>query len=276
MSRLKITSKVILALAMIGAGVLYFARPLLPFLHDVGPDSTEFPESLRKLPVVESVEIQPAKKQFKKRIFHVLDWHYVDEASFVADIKDYADKELTEQETKEAVEQHRKTVSEVQKQEKKVILFLAAEFGIKQVFHEGFTQEELKAYRKRIKVLKEFEPPSGDSGFDAFMRHEYQTDLMLIGAPGQLLIEEKIEAVLPAEEAEAYEAANPLKDGKFVFDEKSNEARENSIVRRVLAGTARTLLLVLGGSHDLSDNVPDDCEYIRVAVKEYVNAIEAD
>jgi hypothetical protein len=44
---------------------------------------------------------------------------------------------------------------------------------------------------------------------------------------------------------------------------------EDAIVRRVLAGTARTELLVLGGAHDLSDNVPDDCEYIRVAVKAY-------
>jgi len=244
---------------------------LLSLLISADPQSADLAVSFRKLPVVKSIEIQPTKTQARKRIIHILDWHYVDEASFVADIKD-ADEDLSEDEIKEAVEQHRKTVNKVQKQEKKVILFLAAEFGIKQVFHEGFTLEELDGYKKRIKLLKDFEPPKGNGGFDLFMRHEYQTDLLLIGAPGQLLIEEKIEAVLPAEEAEAYEAANPIKDGKFVFDEKANEARENSIVKRVLAGTARTQLLVLGGSHDLSDNVPDDCEYIRVAVNAYRKA----
>ena len=245
---------------------------LLPLLIGADPSSAELSESLRKLPVVDSVNVIAAKVKAKKRIIHVLDWHYVDEASFVADIQDAADDKLSEDEIKEAVEQHRKAVRKVQKQEKQLILFLISEIGIKQVFQEGFTLEELDGYKKRIKILKEFEPPTGDGGFDLFIRHEYQTDLMLIGAPGQLLIEEKIEAVLPAEEAEAYEAANPLKDGKFVFDEKANEAREHAIVRRVLAGTARTQLLVLGGSHDLSDNVPDNCEYIRVAVKAYRKA----
>jgi hypothetical protein len=242
---------------------------LLPFLIGADPNSTELDEALRRQRVVDSVEIEPAKTQATKRIIHILDWHYVDEKSFVADIQDAAADKLSEDEIKEAVEQHRKTVRKVQKQEKQLILFLISELGIKRVFHEGFTSEELEAYKKRIKILKEFEPPSGDGGFDLFIRHEYQTDLMLIGAAGQLLIDEKLEAVLPAEEAEAYKAANPLKDGKIVFDEKANEAREDAIVRRVLAVPARTELLVLGGFHDLSDNVPDDCEYIRVAVKAY-------
>lgn len=243
---------------------------LLAFLS-ADPSSAELSESLRKLPVVDSVNVIASKVKAKKRIIHVLDWHYVDEASFVADIKD-ADEELSEDEIKEAVEQHRKAVRKVQKQEKQLILFLISELGIKQVFQEGFTLEELDGYKKRIKILKEFEPPTGDGGFDLFIRHEYQTDLMLIGAPGQLLIDEKLEAVLPAEEAEAYKAANPLKDGKFVLDEKANEAREDAIVRRVLTGTARNQILVLGGAHDLSLNVPDDCEYIRVAVKAYRKA----
>ena len=236
---------------------------LLSFLS-ADPRSLELSESLRKLPVVDSVNVIAAKVKAKKRIIHVLDWHYVDENSFVADLKDAADEVLSEDETKDAVEEHRKTVRKVQKQERQLILFLVSKLGIKQVIHEGFTQEELDPYKNRIQMLKEFEPPSGNGGFDQFIRHEYQIDLLLIGAPGHLLIDEKIGVVLPAEGAEAYKAANPLRDGKFVFDEKANEAREDAIVKRVLAGTARTGVRILGGAHDLSDNVPDDCEYIRV------------
>ena len=116
---------------------------LLSFLS-ADPRSLELSESLRKLPVVDSVNVIAAKVKAKKRIIHVLDWHYVDEASFVADIQDDADDKLSEDEIEEAVEQHRKAVRKVQKQEKQSILFLISELGIKQVFHEGFTSEELE------------------------------------------------------------------------------------------------------------------------------------
>jgi len=102
---------------------------LLPFLIGADPSSFELSESLRKLPVVDSVKVIPAKTQATRRIIHVLDWHYVDEASFVADIKD-ADEELSEDEIKEAVEQHRKAVRKVQKQEKQLILFLVSSDGL--------------------------------------------------------------------------------------------------------------------------------------------------
>ena len=38
----------------------------------------------------------------------------------------------------------------------------------------------------------------------------------------------------PVEDEATYEAANPAKDGKVVFDEKANEVRENAIVRSLL------------------------------------------
>ena len=95
---------------------------MLPFLIGADSSSQELDEALRKQRVVASVEIQAATTQATKRIIHILDWHYVDEKRFIADIKDVADEELSEDEIEEAVEQHRKTVRKVQEQEKRLIL----------------------------------------------------------------------------------------------------------------------------------------------------------
>jgi hypothetical protein len=53
-----------------------------------------------------------------------------------------------------------------------------------------------------------------------------------------------------------------------VFDEKANKAREDAIVKRMMkmSGTA---VLVLGGSHDLSDNVPKGVKLIVLTVQGY-------
>ena len=87
--------------------------------------------------------------------------------------------------------------------------------------------------------------------------------------PGQLLIDGHIKAVVPAEDAKAFEAANPVQaDGRIVFDEKANEAREDAIVTRMMKASG-TAVLVLGGSHDLSDNVPAGVKLIVLTVKGY-------
>lgn len=90
-----------------------------------------------------------------------------------------------------------------------------------------------------------------------------------IGTPGQLLIDGHIKAVIPAEDAKAFAAANPVQaDGRIVFDEKTNEVRENTIVKRMIKASG-TAVLVLGGAHDLSDNVPADVKLIVLTVNGY-------
>ena len=91
--------------------------------------------------------------------------------------------------------------------------------------------------------------------------------------PGRLLMEGKIQAVLPLEEITSYEAADPVtEDGKVVLDRKRIEARQTAQAKRLLNG-GRFALIILGGAHDLSDNL--DCfsggkaEYIRVATKRW-------
>ena len=50
-----------------------------------------------------------------------------------------------------------------------------------------------------------------------------------------------------------------------VFDEKANKAREDAIVRNTLRAS-ETAVLVLGGAHDLSDNVPAGVKLIVLTV----------
>jgi hypothetical protein len=53
-----------------------------------------------------------------------------------------------------------------------------------------------------------------------------------------------------------------------VLDNAAIEARENAMVKLMLDGR-KTAVIVLGGAHDLSDNVPVDCEYIHVTTNQY-------
>jgi hypothetical protein len=74
--------------------------------------------------------------------------------------------------------------------------------------------------------------------------------------------------VLPLDDAELFDAAGPdLANGKLAFDPLKVAARQDAMVQRALA-TAHVAVIVLGGSHDLTDSVRgivgEGCEYIRV------------
>jgi hypothetical protein len=207
---------------------------------------------LKSHPDVASVKVAVECDNPEFTIIHIRDWHFVDEERFTLDVRDESDTELSDDEVSTLFAEHRVTVETVQKQQTRVLRALIRKNGVKQVFHEGFTAAGLPDYKKLIDVLRDFRKylPTGDSGLDRFTRYQYATDLLQIGVPGQLLIDGYIKAVIPAEDAKAYEAANPVQaDGRIVFDEKANEAREDAIVKKMMkmSGTA---VLVLGGSHD--------------------------
>lgn len=56
------------------------------------------------------------------------------------------------------------------------------------------------------------------------------------------MIDNHIKAAVPSEDTAAYRAANPVQDGRVVFDEKANEAREDSIVRSLLPAGHRLMI----------------------------------
>ena len=94
-----------------------------------------------------------------------------------------------------------------------------------------------------------------------------------LGEAGRLLVSGEIEDVLPLEDEELLNAANPVTaDGQFRFDALKVQARHDAIVKNVLKEGSFGLI-ILGGDHDLSENVrrlgEGKCEYVRVTMKRY-------
>ena len=76
--------------------------------------------------------------------------------------------------------------------------------------------------------------------------------------------------MLPLEDEAAYRAADPVdSNGAVTIDLEKNEAREDGQVR-LLLDSGPFALIILGGGHDLSENVrrlsDGQAEYIRVEV----------
>ncbi|KAA0134446.1 hypothetical protein V6x_51730 [Gimesia chilikensis] len=76
-----------------------------------------------------------------------------------------------------------------------------------------------------------------------------------MGAAAHLLISNELNSVLPLENAETFEAANPAgKDGKIRFDKEAEEKREDEMIKNLLKGQG-IKVVVLGGGHDLSGSI---------------------
>ena len=100
------------------------------------------------------------------------------------------------------------------------------------------------------------------------MLSEYRHDLLEIGAPGRLLMADKLMRVLPADDRDLLKKANPiLKDGVKI-NEVAVEECEKFMVSQMV-GSRIAAVIVLGGGHDLSDNIPANCEYVRVTTQQY-------
>ena len=97
-----------------------------------------------------------------------------------------------------------------------------------------------------------------------------------LGAAGRLLVSGEIEDVLPLEDEEPLNAANPVTaDGQVRFDALKLQARHEAIVKNVLKEGSFGLV-ILRGDHDLSENVrrlgEGKGEYVRVTMKRYREA----
>ena len=90
------------------------------------------------------------------------------------------------------------------------------------------------------------------------------------------LVSGEIEDVLPLEDEEPLEATDPVTaDEKVQFDALKVQARHDAIVKNVLR-EGPFGLVILGGDHDLSENVrrlgEGKCEYVRMTTKRYREA----
>ncbi|QDT95639.1 hypothetical protein [Gimesia aquarii] len=203
-------------------------------------------------------------------IIHILNYHYVTPEVFAADLKDQ-DSTITQEQIDKQYFEFLKRGGSLQKEQVKLLRRLIKRRKLKSVYIEGLTEKNYKGTMRFIETLKNYEkyktPP--ESSFDKLVAAQNRLDLLELGAAGQLVVNGELETLLPAEDLEAMEAANPVRDdGKIVFDKEADERREDAIVRNLLKGSG-VVVIVLGEDHDLRDNLKrlgPGVKYIRLKV----------
>lgn len=254
---------------------------------------------LRQLPGVVQVEVAVTVNEPTSRIIHIRDWHFIPRELFALDMKEVHGRDLADKEIDRLYQEFLLEVELVQIEQLAILRCLIRHHGLKRVHSEGFSPNELEAYREKIAVLKSMEEEqipqireqlaevrkliaeSADEQKEKpqeierqllVMLEEHKRRVLEMGAAGRLLISGELENVLPLEDADAFENANPISsDGAVKLDPDKIEARHNAQVKAVLKqGTVA--VIVLGGAHDLTESVrrsAEDCEYLRVTTKRY-------
>lgn len=136
------------------------------------------------------------------QIIHVLNWHFIPKAMFAVALQDQFDEPITDDETDRQYAEFLDEVEAVQQEQMTLLRGLIQKHGVKHIFLEGFSHEQLPAFRKRIEALRKFQKhmPKGDSLIERLMMEEFRSDLLDVGAPGRLVIAGEVE-VLPANHA---------------------------------------------------------------------------
>jgi hypothetical protein len=107
------------------------------------------PALLPKLPMVAKVETPVVVDKPASYLIHILDWHFVDKETFLADLRDQG---ITEDlEAKYA--QHLDDVEAVQGEQKALLRALIEKHGATAVYVEGVTEQDLPVYEARLKKV---------------------------------------------------------------------------------------------------------------------------
>ena len=175
-------------------------------------------------------------------IVHIRDWHWVKK-------EHYGLSQGIEGE--EHDRRYEKFIAEVKAVQESQRELLKAH---QSVYVEGLAPSDMPAYQEILK----FQRDARDDGIATTM-----------GAAGQLAVDGKIK-VLPAE-GEGFKKASPIKNGMLVIDDAAMEEREDAIVKELLKSKGKVILM-LGGGHDLTDNIKrlsKDCGYTVFTPKGY-------
>jgi len=237
---------------------------------------------LEKLPNVVMVTNHCHRTNPTHRIVHILDWHYVSKTDFGADLRSQSAEPISDEEIDRLHAEHLDEVERIQQQQMELLRVLIQSHGLKRIHKEGLAEKDVLIFEAKVAAFREFGNKllalNGSIGSDdkspalitqiEELESQHRRDILQLGAAGRLLLSNEIESVLPLEESEAFAAANPVgEDGKVSIDQGKNEAREDAQLRILLNGDPLSVV-VLGGAHDLSDNMrrmPDaKAEYIRV------------
>jgi hypothetical protein len=259
---------------------------------------------LRGLPGVVQVEVLEKSDKPTGRIIHLRDWHYVPKDLYALDMKQVHERELTEQELDQLHKELLLEAEIVQLEQMAILRCLIKHHGLKRVHSEGFSPNELEAYREKIAVLKAMEQDqipklrqqleevrqlidtlNGEAKEKAqgierqlvALLDAHHERMLEMGAAGRLLIAGELEEVLPLEGDGALEKAKPITpDGSVKVEENKLEARHDAQLRE-LTKAGPVCVIVLGGAHDLTGSIRragNGWEYLRVTTKGFREAGE--
>ena len=195
-------------------------------------------------PAVAKVEY-PVKGS--RTLIHIRDWHWVP--------YDYIEAELPDDTPSEKVAAayvtHLEEVRQVQEEQFTVLKKLLDRESIA-LFREGLTPDIQPAYRTVSQVLWKRHSRIPEVGDELFKR----PNVLSLGTPGRLLARGLVKQVHAVDTDETLSLTNPLlPDGTLrKVPSDAIEKREDHMVRRVLQ-TGGNAVVILGGAHDLSDNV---------------------
>ena len=276
------------SLMLVLAGAVFAASqaPAAETLDNLDADAVAI---FRQLPGVVQVTRHGPPGRPSHRVVHLLDWHFVPKDRYAADLRSLSDKLLSDAEVEGHWKELLREVAVVQTEQLVVLRQLIQRLGLRSIHVEGLTSRDMPIFEAKVAVLRKVgaelaslrsiveELGEEDAGqlvkqLEGVEQQQHR-DLLQLGAAGRLLMEGTIKAVVPLEEVASYEAADPVaEDGTVVLNQDRIEARQDAQVKRLLDG-GKCSLIILGGAHDLSDNLDrfsgGQTEYIRVATKRW-------
>lgn len=196
------------------------------------------------------------------RIVHIKNWHWIPRESFAVELRN-DQPELTDLEIEARYARFLGDVEELQQEQVEVLRRLIQSSGLKSVFYEGVTAENHETYidavgraRKLRSVVSEAAELDAPELIDEAKRlqAEFRETLLQLGAVGRLMVDGDLSDVSPLDEADLLKTANPIQGGKIAFDAAADEAREDTMARRLMAA-GPVAVVILGGEHDLADNL---------------------
>lgn len=225
----------------------------------------DFPASVAQRPEVARVVVVPARSERHFRIVHLCNWHMIPHQDFEAVLK--ADG-LKGDEIDRRFKQHELRVESIQREQYSLMKFLVSELPLHTIHLEGLCIGDGELFSKRLRQLRAAGIVSSTRPSKKSTAELIRQERLLAGTAGKLLTEGVLD-VLPAEDRDVFEAASPFRSGDVPDDDsRMTELRESAMVRHLIHDGASTFV-ILGGLHDLSDNIPDDCEYVRIETTRY-------
>lgn len=233
------------------------------------PESPITLDSLLELPHVHSITVASIAKP-EQRIVHILNMHHVSQENYLAS---RGTESLAGQTSDDHIREYETILDEidmVQDELHELLLAVIRKHHLRGIYSEAVFPES----RPMLKHLKRNRIAASVARKRPSVADLFCTQF---GALGRLFLSGKLEEIFAAEDRKLYLASYPaLRDGTLQFDWEAQERREDAIIERMTQHDG-TALIVLGGGHDLTDNIQrlgKRCEYIRVMANRYWEFVE--